>query len=80
MRISTENKYLLLFFISEQDLAPNYAGTLYGRYLFTGELSHSRVCYRCFIYYSGLINFIGTTTGFLTPWCVSFFNKNVSSK
>lgn len=35
-----------------QDLAPNFAGTLYG-----------------------IINFIGTTTGFLTPMVVGYFTK-----
>lgn len=35
---------------NSQDLAPNYAGTLYG-----------------------VINFIGTTTGFLTPMVVGHF-------
>lgn len=35
-----------------QDLAPNFAGTLYG-----------------------VINFIGTTTGFLTPMVVGYFTK-----
>lgn len=35
-----------------QDLAPNFAGTLYG-----------------------IINFIGTTTGFITPALVAYFTK-----
>lgn len=37
---------------NSQDLAPNYAGTLYG-----------------------VINFVGTTTGFLTPMVVGYFTK-----
>lgn len=41
---------------NSQDLAPNYAGTLYG-----------------------VINFIGTTTGFLTPMVVGHFSIKVSS-
>lgn len=38
---------------NSQDLAPNYAGTLYG-----------------------IINFVGTTTGFITPALVAHFTKN----
>lgn len=41
---------------NSQDLAPNYAGTVYG-----------------------IINFVGTTTGFITPLLVAYFaDQNVS--
>lgn len=36
-----------------QDLAPNFAGSIYS-----------------------LINFVGTTSGFLTPMVVAFFTRN----
>jgi MFS transporter, ACS family, solute carrier family 17 (sodium-dependent inorganic phosphate cotransporter), other len=36
-----------------QDLAPNYAGTLYG-----------------------IINFVGTTSGFISPMIVAHFTEN----
>lgn len=46
---------MLNFFL---DLAPNFAGTLYG-----------------------IINFTGTTTGFITPLLVAYFTEqNVSAK
>jgi MFS transporter, ACS family, solute carrier family 17 (sodium-dependent inorganic phosphate cotransporter), other len=38
---------------NSQDLAPNYAGTLYG-----------------------IINFVGTTSGFISPMIVAHFTEN----
>lgn len=42
---------------NSQDLAPNYAGSLYG-----------------------IINFLGTTTGFITPMVVGHFTEKVMLK
>lgn len=38
---------------NSQDLAPNFAGTLYG-----------------------IINFVGTTSGFISPMIVAYFTKD----